>query len=488
MGDAAQYIEATRSLLRGEPLLLRTPQGTVPMALWPPGYPVLGALVALSGLPANDALLLVTRLSLAACVPALVWATGRVISPWMSLLAGILCMTAPGLLSNANLASTDAVFCLVSILAAGCVVQGRYLTLGILISLGMGLRNAAVALALAATLVAVADHPLSRSTIGRLGRMAVGGTPLFAVLMGWNVLGLGSLRPYVMPPSTSGIWRNLEDLGSALISDILPVYHLAHAIFWLVPLLLISLFSLCTCGYGIFRASDGSALRRFLLFAGSYVAIGLAMTVYARTRYEWGEPIWERHVAQYDWLIMPAVMALIVPGMKSMRHWAIAAVATLAILVVTVRFLEVSDKLVFYQRTAGEVSRIVETGDVKNVDPHIQLRQIYKAYENTPALTAFLHTVSPGCPIVSNLHDLIVAAYDLPTPDMPKAGLVKTPSVFFNAILPPGTVPATLLASDMISSDTTLPGDLALIAVPKLPLSLRVRSNAPDTCLPKVKP
>jgi hypothetical protein len=49
-------------------------------------------------------------------------------------------------------------------------------------------------------------------------------------------------------------------------------------------------------------------LSRFMLLAVLYAALGTIMVVTARTRYDWGEPVGLRHVAQYDSLLISAAL------------------------------------------------------------------------------------------------------------------------------------------------------------------------------------
>jgi glycosyltransferase involved in cell wall biosynthesis len=209
MGDAAKYIEATRSFLRGELLLIRSADGAWPISLWPPGYPVVGAAVSWFGLPPPQALLLVTRLSVAACVPALTWALLTNLRPTLAVLAAVLGVMAPGLVSNANLASSDAVFCLMAVLATGCMARERWLLAGMFISLGFCLRNAAFALGAAAAVAAVLeDGQTCRSRLRRLLLLTAGAAPGMISLSLWNLLALGTgsgraIRVLVLPSARS---------------------------------------------------------------------------------------------------------------------------------------------------------------------------------------------------------------------------------------------------------------------------------------------
>ena len=472
MGDATRYIEATRSLLHGHMLLIRGPDGAKPMALWPPGYPVLGGLLALTGLPAQEALLLLTRVSLAACVPAAVWALTPAIGARFALLAGILCVTGPGLLPNANLASTDAVFCCVSVLAAGCLIRGRFLLLGFLIALGLCIRNAGVALAVTAAVVIVLDERPSCTTLARLVRVGIGAAPPTIALMAWNLIALGSLRPYAMPPSTLGLLRNIADLSASVMYDFVPMFRLAHLVPWLIPVGAILLIALAASGVALTRAASGSATRRLMLFASFYVVIGFVMTVYARSRYEWAEPIWARHTSPYDWLLLPVVMAVALGA----RPNAVKALVVAGLVVLGLRGADMANRLRLLQAQSGAVERMVETGRVEPADSVVQLRQMYRAYERVEGLGPLVR--GARCVVVTNLYDLIQVAYDVPAVGLVPLG--GAPIVFVEAALPPGS-----LISGAVTPEADLPSGLVPVTVAGLPAGLRVRSNAPEVCLPK---
>ena len=157
MGDAAKYVQATRSLLHGHPLLLHTYEGSAPIRLWPPGYPVLAALAAQSGIDAARAALLVTQVALALIPISCFWALTPAYGLTTALCTSVICLTAPGLLPESNIAMSDSVFLLLAILTLGCVIRGRFLLAGLLAGAALCVHNSAIALILASCIAAAAD-------------------------------------------------------------------------------------------------------------------------------------------------------------------------------------------------------------------------------------------------------------------------------------------------------------------------------------------
>ncbi|MBS0644060.1 MAG: hypothetical protein JSS43_29710 [Proteobacteria bacterium] len=480
MGDAARYIEAARSLLRGEPLLISGPDGPKPMSLWPPGYPVLGSAVAMAGLPVHEALLLVTQASVAACVPALTWALLEVLPGRAAVLLGIFGALGSGLVSNANLASADAVFCLTAMLAAGCVIRRRWVLAGLFVSIGFCLRNAAVALAGATAIVALLEQPFRFAAIlHRLRQFALGAAPGLAALLLWNRLALGSLSPYVMPPSTRSLWTNLGDLGAAFNFELLPVYALSRSIPYGLSLGAAAAFCGGVVVLGLTRRDLPAQARRLMLFAGIYLALGFMMLVHARSRYEWGEIIWERHVAQYDWVILPALMASCLALHDRWRKRLLIAGMFLAICGIAIRTADIANRFAFYAHTAPEVSRIITTGDVKGADPRLQLRQFFQAWERTPELANVVAQLNSACGLVTPIYDLLLAVYDVRS--VPSERLQETAPV---VLLDPATPPA-IVSADWAKALPGSNGALQLVPLPNLPAGIHVYSNAPGLCFRK---
>jgi hypothetical protein len=477
MGDAASYIEAARSFLRGEPLLLPVYSGKTPMYLWPPGLPVLGGIVSLFGLPAQDALLWVTRGALAMCLPAAYWALAPALGTWPAVLTGILCITAPGLLSDANQVSSDAVFALLCLLALGSLMRERLVATGLMVGLALCVRNSALALGCAIFITTLLDNSGLRDLLARLTRLVLGGTVPVVSLLLWNVLALGTLSPYSMPPSTRGLVTNLWDMSNALMFDFVPFHSASHLLPWYVSIGIISICCIGVISIGVLRSLPDRNLRRLCVFAGTYILLGLTMTVVARTRYEWcGDSciISVRHASQYDWLMLPIAVIILATLCPVSRGWTIVTYSTITLVIMALRTAEAADRLLFYQRTAANVASIVETGRIPASGPQPQLRQMFLAYEQIGQLDSIAREISPDCRIFSNLYDLLVARYGVAAFQMPRSLPMDRPAVAVIAAVPAGTAPAFSL------DESLLPADIR-----NLPASLHLYSNAPSTCVRK---
>jgi 4-amino-4-deoxy-L-arabinose transferase-like glycosyltransferase len=125
--DAPRYVEAARSLLRGEPLYNTIGlDGPRPMYLWPPGFSVLIAAVTSAGVPALTAAYLLSRTSVALLLPAVYWALYLAFGRPLALIAAALCFTSPGILANANLVATESTSLLIAVIAFGFTVRERF--------------------------------------------------------------------------------------------------------------------------------------------------------------------------------------------------------------------------------------------------------------------------------------------------------------------------------------------------------------------------
>lgn len=475
MGDAARYIEAARSFLRGEALLQHWPAGTAPMRLWPPGYPIIGGLVALAGLPVEDALLFTTRISLALALPAAVWALRPSLGLWLALQTGILLVTAPGLISDANIAGSDAVFVVFVVLTLGCLARQKYLMVGLMAGLALCVRNSGLGLGSAVCLTIVLTERGTREVAERLARVALGGAMPLLGLVVWNALVVGSLTPYAMEPSTRGLVANLTDLSAAQLFDFVPYFVLRQYIPWYIPV-----GSTVVCIVGVLCTSHTMSrtegeLRRTFTFAAVYIALGLTMTVVARTRYEWGGNIDARYSSQYDWLLPLVVFGIISVRYPSYIGKFRTAYCAVIISILILRMVEAADKLMFYQRTAARVDHIVATGNADQADSHLELRQMFSAYDKMGRLDLLFGKIKSSCLVVSNLDDLLLARYDIAAWERPPEHASSRPMVLIIA-----TLPTNAVGSRLVSPDND---GFVRVHVAGLAPGIRVYSNAPDICI-----
>lgn len=361
VGDSASFIEAARSLLSGKPLLISVPFGyqneTQIFRLWPPGYPVLIAVVASAGIDAAEASLWLTRLFVALLPLAVYWAIHRAVPRSVAIAGALISGSALGILRDANFVTADAPFAVIVALSLGSLLRSldendsarsfRLLILtGILTALAITIRNSGIALALAegATLASlwITKEASFVRTLRRGVGLAIGAGLGLVPLLTWNLVVLGQLRPYGMPPSTVGVAQNVSDLMNALVYDLLPVMLLrGQAAPILATLLVVSASVIGLIAVRRLRAQlrvgeaagELSEFRRraaFLTFSVSYSLISATMLVAARSRYEWGELISERHVAQFDWLLVTSVLTAITGLIPARRAATAALVAVVA--------------------------------------------------------------------------------------------------------------------------------------------------------------
>ncbi len=474
MGDAGRYVEATRSFLRGEPFLLREPDGATPIRLWPPGYPFLGGVFALVGVDPATAILLVAQLAVAVLSPACFWALGHRFNQTVRICTVIVCVTAPGVLTNANLVSSDAVFLVFAVLVIGLVIRGRFGLGAGLACLSLMVRNSAVALILTVGVTAILDDPRPRVVAKRIAACVFGGLAPLVLVAGWNLYAFATLTPYQMPQSTTGLWKNTADMGRAIIYDLVPIWSLAEA----VPGLLVTALTLamaCTvAATGILRANPDSGTRRAALCVGAYIIFGVVMTIAARTRYQWGEGIWERHSAQYDWLLIPAVAMFALVFVRMRPSMIRAMIIAITLLIVVTRGWNVVTRLTQMGAEAPVVETIVETGDA-TISTTAPLRQMFRAFGAVEGLGNVLREAAPTCLIVSNLADLFVGVFDVRAFGLDgfQSQPVQGPVLFVIAVLGPaagGTPPA--------------PEGTKRLLIAGIPAGLRFYSNRADVCLP----
>jgi len=475
MGDAARYIEATRSFLRGEPFLLHGLDGPAPMRLWPPGYPLLAGLVALSGLDAPDSALLLAQASVALIPAACYWAVVPQIGRLAAFCAAAVCVTAPGVLAYANLVSSDPVFLVVAVLALGALIRGRFSLCMFLACLGRLIRNSGIALVLSIGITALLDSPGIQVFRQRCVSLLAGGVAPMLALIGWDLWALGTLSPYQMPPSTLGWWTNARAMGRSIAFDLVPVTSLADVL----PSLIIYAACLALAAVVIVGAAWRNRFvpvpsRRACLSLGLYFCLGTIMTVTARTRYEWGEIIWARHAAQYDWLLLPLASLAAWP-VRAIRPSHVRVVLCAAtVLCLAVRAEDVGSRLIAVSAARPEVERMVQTGVVEP-GGYVRLRQVFHAYRNVTELQFVKIASANGCTILSNITDLLVSQYDVTASDINPSRAIPS-SVYAIVTMGPeaGTMPKP-------------PPNTPQVVIDGLPMGIRVFSDRPETCLAQVK-
>ena len=367
--DAASYIEAARNLLAGKGLsvsagLDKLPSALEPLSLWPPGYPLLIAFAA-KLLGADPAWIApkIDWLCWALLPCALSFAFRPILRNWSIHAISVLVMIAPGAIGLAWQPMSDIPFLFLTILAFGVLFRasgekgnsGLLLVSGMLCGIAYAVRNVGIAI-FPAIIVSFAVLALLRvlrpaAAIRQLLWWAAGAALIVIPLAAYNLVLFGHLQPYHMAASTLGLNINTRYFLAALLTDITANREFIYANFWNNKVLVAIVAAPLVLA--VIRRKPLLALWREFSFAakntvislGAYLIFGAAVVIIARSRYEWGELISDRHFLQYDWIIW-AMAALLVEngGRISKRTIALAsAVATVLVgLRISLAFQEVA--------------------------------------------------------------------------------------------------------------------------------------------------
>jgi len=326
--DSACYIEQARSLMdRGvfESGLYGTgnPSATfVPDPLFPPGYPVLIALFSLLlPVPPEVVALYLSLIALVLIPACIVFSFRRVVGAEIALIIGLLVVFTPAIIRWGNVASTDilsmllVIFCIGLVLKAGDRLMSWFVA-GLLVGFSYLLRNANLAFVLGTCGFIVWSIVFdSENRHKKITAACVWLLGFYAIVMPWmirNLIVFGKVQPYSMPPSTVGFIENshafieaqlnilllLPDLDTFLARNILGIIGL------LIVLGLLAWQVLIT--WKFWQKTDKQAL----IIATLYCILGAAIVIAARTKYQWGELISDRHALPYLFPLL-IILALI---------------------------------------------------------------------------------------------------------------------------------------------------------------------------------
>ena len=413
--DSASYISAARNLLEGKGLLAPTladgDQDLQTIFLWPPGYPLLIYLFSfVLGTP-YAAALFVSRLSLALVPVAAFWLVRPYCTPGRALLLSLLFWTPLGLMGNAYDTGSDAPFFLFALLSTGAFLRGidrndvRFLAAsGALGGASLVIRNIGLFLLASQAVVLIIASVDDKFDLKLMFRRAASwgfaaAIPAAALLM-WNWTQFGTLSPYDMPPSTVGAVENIGAAMGAYAFDSFPhgqwfASHYPWVIAILFALVVLPLFR------GTFvRYEQDKPLCRFTLLAVIYAVLGTIMTVVARTRYQWGEPISIRHIAQYDSFLIAS--ALIWLG----RFWSVqrrTAGAVIAAIVLAI----VGGRAWFFVQRYQYLSPASKQPSVSSMGNDREAQNAILHYSRLPQLQDLAARISPGCHVSTNLYTVM---------------------------------------------------------------------------------
>ncbi len=381
--DSACYIEQARSLIdRGvfESGLYGTerPSATfVPDPLFPPGYPILIALFSLLLPVPLEVVAVFISLAALALIPAcILFSFRRVLDAESALIIGLLVVFTPAIIRWGNLASTDVlsvllvIYCMGWVLKAGGCLMAWFVA-GLLVGYAYLLRNANLAFVLslcgffAWSIVFEAEDRRKKIDI-----VCIWLSGFSAIVVPWmirNVIVFGKIQPYSMPPSSVGFLENshafieaqlnvlflLTDLDRFLARDRLGIIGLlivAGLLVWQV---------LKT--WKLWQKID----KQTFIIAGLYCLLGAAIVIVARTKYQWGELISERHTLSYLFSLL-IILALIFKHttVKINRRWLSLALVS-ALLLIRIYYIPQLYQYNFYEANlvavAGQINKHRQT-------------------------------------------------------------------------------------------------------------------------------
>lgn len=347
--DSSAYVEAARHVLAGQGLVTSAALGdaaaTAPLALFPPGFPLLVAAVsALFDTPPALAAVALSWISWALIPLALLFALAPVLDRRAVHLLAVLVVASPGLAEVGWLALSDTAFLLAVIGSFGFLLRASQapqqrapaamLAAGLLCGVAYVLRNSGTAV-FAATIFAfavlVAARAIAlRTALVRLAWWAAGAATMLLPLWARNLAVFGTLQPYRMPASDVGLIENIRSYLQAMLLDLSGAEAIGM-LAWdgarLVTLAMLGLAAAWVARPRLRRAwaRAGETERLAFVLLAAYAAAGACMVILARTLYQWGEPINLRHVIQYDWALL-ALAAITLAALRS-RPVAVLALA-----------------------------------------------------------------------------------------------------------------------------------------------------------------
>jgi len=348
--DSVNYIEQARSFMaRGVfetiPITLVSPENvSIPDNLFPPGYPLL--IVISSKIFFVPEEVIAPFLSLAALLllpVAIVFSFHRIIGLWPSLWIALLVTLTPSTVFFGSIAYSDTISLLLVIFSVGCLLvmsnkPSSWFYLGLLTGFSYLLRNANLALLISIFLYLVWNmvvEPENRKMKIKNACFWLSGNAVFIVgLFIYNFLIFGKFQPYSMPPSTVGLGENIHDYIFAQLNTVLAFSELeilidksGYGIFLLIPVMLILLYKLVTT----WRLWQKIEQKTFFISA-AYVAIGVTVTILARTKYQWGVHIEPRYALPYSCFIFVNLVIIFKYALPKNTRYLVPGLAVILLL------------------------------------------------------------------------------------------------------------------------------------------------------------
>jgi len=326
--DSACYIEQARSLLARGVFEsgffdIENPSVTyVPDPLFPPGYPVLIAVFSLLFQQSTEQVAFFLSISAQGLIPACtVFAFHSILGTKQSLAIALLVATSPTIVSWGGIASADVLSLLLVIFCIGLALNAgddliSWLVVGAFTGFAYLLRNANLSLVLTlcgflAWQVVFEDNTRRKKILNACLWL----TGFVTATLPWmirNIIVFGKAQPYSMPPSTIGFIENCHAFIKALVSILLSSEDLgavtSESVFGIIVLVIV----VATLANQILKTWQRwqKIEQQAFLLTGLYSLLGAAIVIVARTKYQWGELISERHTLPYLFSIL-VMLALI---------------------------------------------------------------------------------------------------------------------------------------------------------------------------------
>jgi hypothetical protein len=326
--DSVNYLEQARSFMAGGvfetvPITLESLENVpVPDKLFPPGYPLL--IIISSKLLFVPVEVIAPFLSLAALLllpVGIVFSFHRIIGLWPSLWIGMLVTLTPTTVIFGSIAYSDTLSLLLVIFSVNrlLVINNKassWFYLGLLTGFSYLLRNANLALLISIFLYLawyrVIEPENRKMNIKNTGFWLSGNAVFIVPLFIYNFLIFGKIQPYSMPPSTVGLGKNIHDYFFSQLNTLLAFSKLeiligksGYGILLLIAVVVILLYQVVTT-WQLWQKIE----QKTFFISASYAAIGAAITIIARTKYQWGVHIEPRYTLPYSCFIF--VMLVII--------------------------------------------------------------------------------------------------------------------------------------------------------------------------------
>lgn len=352
--DSAAYLEAAQSLVRGDGLKHRVvagfePEIWEPMALWPPGYPMLIAAAHLLGAPLPEAGVIVAIASAAVFVILLGWIALRFFPPRIAVLVVAVTAAMPAFLRFTINCLSEAPYMACAAAALACAIAwsdrrdqagGLLFAAGVLAAAAWAVRNVGLALMPPMGIfIAAICIRRNRPLLPSLSIWTAGIALIVGPVLARNIGTFGELNPYELPPSDLSVGHNLEQTVKVLVHDLTALTKRAIAA---VAVAVLAVSALAGRRFRLSALRKSAPVHPAIWLLGAYGIASVVLVVAARSQYKWGEPIYSRYLVPVywiAWICLAQIGLKVLNGLvwKSRRQSTLVALALGAVLVLQVR-------------------------------------------------------------------------------------------------------------------------------------------------------